>query len=230
MVSESLHLKKGDSVTIETWNNGFELARKVLMEARKVGAHPIMLFEDEDTYVDSIKDTPKDSMGKMGKHEYELLASTDAYFFIPNEVLEGYTKRLTPAEVDESTSYGSSWYEAAKKANLRGARMSFGFAGKELAKILGKKLDDIIIHQLKATLVDFGDINRMGRELESHLPENSTGVLDSSGSQLHLEFGTRTRVEDGVVDEGISQADTTWPTCHRGCLQRASNLIRSVVR
>jgi leucyl aminopeptidase (aminopeptidase T) len=201
VVTESLHLKKGDSVTVETWNNGFELARKVVMEARRVGAHPIMIFEDEDTYVDSIKNTPKDYIGKMGRHEYELLAATDAYFFIPNEVLEGYTTRLSPTEVDQSTSYGSSWYDAAEKAKLRGARMSFGFAGKELAKILGKKLDDIIIHQLKAVLVDFTALDKTGKDLGSRLPDNSNGVIDSAGSELELEFGNSTRVEDGVVDE-----------------------------
>jgi len=172
------------------------------MEARKIGAHPIMIFEDEDTYVESLKNTPKDSVGKMGRHEYELLAATDAYFFIPNEVLEGYTKRLSPTVVDQSTSYGNSWYEAAEKAKLRGARMSFGFAGKELARILGKKLDDIIIHQLKATLVDFALLHKTGNELEAQLPNNSTGLLDSGGSQLELEFEDGTRIEDGIVDEG----------------------------
>ncbi len=206
IISESLRLKKGESVTVETWNNGFDLARRFVIEARKVGAHPIMLFEDEDAYVESVKNTPKDSIGKMGRHEYELLSATDAYFFIPNELLEGYTKRLTPAEVDQSTGYGTSWYEAAEKAKLRGARMSFGFAGKELAKMLGKGLDDVVTHQLKATLVDFDSLKKTGKELESHLPNNGAGVLTSGGSKLEFEFDDGIRIEDGIVDEDdISQ-------------------------
>ncbi|HXQ91839.1 MAG TPA: aminopeptidase [Nitrososphaerales archaeon] len=206
IISESLHLKNDESVTVETWNNGFDLARRFVIEARKIGAHPILLFEDEDAYVESVKNTPRDSAGKMGRHEYELLAATDAYFFIPNELLEGYTKRLTPAEVDQSTSYGSSWYEAAEKAKLRGARMSFGFAGKELAKMLGKRLDDVVTHQLKATLVDFGSLKKTGEELKSRLPSNGTGVLISGNSQLEFEFDDGVRVEDGIVDEDdISQ-------------------------
>jgi len=201
IISESLHLKKGESVTVETWNNGFDLARRFVVEARKIGAHPILLFEDEDAYVESVKNTPADSAGKMGRHEYDLLAATDAYFFIPNELLEGYTKRLTPAEVDRSTSYGSSWYEAAEKAKLRGARMSFGFAGNELAKMLGKKLDDLVAHQLKATLTDYGELKKSGEELKSRLPSNAAGVLTSSKSQLEFEFDEGVRVEDGIVDD-----------------------------
>ncbi|MDA4129131.1 MAG: aminopeptidase [Thaumarchaeota archaeon] len=201
VVSESLHLKKGDSLTVETWNNGFPLATKVVLEARKLGAHPIMIFEDEDAYVEGVKNTPKDAIGKMGKHEYQLLSATDAYFFIPNEVLEGYTKRLTAAEVDQATTYGDSWYEAAEKAKLRGARMSFGFAGKELAKILGKKLDEVVAHQLKATLVDFSGLKSAGKQLESQMIPNTVGVIDSGGAELEFEFGDGGRVEDGVVDE-----------------------------
>jgi leucyl aminopeptidase (aminopeptidase T) len=201
VVSESLRLKKGESVTVETWNNGLSLAHRVVIEARRVGALPILLFEDEDTYVYSVRNTPKDVTGKMGKHEYELLAATDAYFFIPNEILEAYTKRLTPDEVDRSTTYGSSWYDAAEKARLRGARMSFGFAGKELAGMLGKRLEEIESHQLKATLVDFGALKKAGKDLGSRLPKNVAGLLTSGGATLEFEFEDGLGLEDGVVDE-----------------------------
>ncbi len=201
VVSESLRLKKGESVTVESWNNGLTLAQRFVVEARRVGALPIMIFEDEDTYVESVRNTPKDTVGKMGRHEYELLAASDAYFFIPNEILEAYTKRLTPEEVDQATGYGSSWYEAAEKAKLRGARMSFGFAGKELARMLGKRLEEITTHQLKATLVDFGALKKSGKELESNLPNNSAGVLISGGLQLEFEFEDGMGLEDGVVDD-----------------------------
>ena len=201
MVSESLRLKKGESLTVETWNNGLPLARRVVIEARRVGAIPITLFEDEDTYVYSVKNAPRDAVGKMGKHEYQLLAATDAYFFIPNELLEAYTKRLTPEEVDLSTTYGSSWYDAAEKARLRGARMSFGFAGKGLSRILGRSLKEITTIQLKATLVDFGALKTKGDELGSRLPGKATGVLTSGGSKLEFEFEEGIGIEDGVVDE-----------------------------
>ena len=191
VVTESLRLKKGESVTVETWNNGFDLARRFVIEARKVGAHPIMLFEDEDAYVESVKNTPKDSAGKMGGHEYKLLSATDAYFFIPNELLEGYTKRLTPAEVDQSTGYGDSWYEAAEKAKLRGARMSFGFAGKELSKMLGKKLDDVVTHQLKATLVDFDALKKTVKYPRSVRQLHCWTDAIRGSSQFSLELQSR---------------------------------------
>jgi len=46
---------------------------------------------------------------------------------------------------------------------------------------LEKKLDDMMTHQLKATLVDFAILNRTGRDLESHTPENSNSYLILGG-------------------------------------------------
>jgi leucyl aminopeptidase (aminopeptidase T) len=202
VVSETLHLKKGESVTVETWNNGLSIALSFVGEARKAGAIPLTLFEDEDTYVLGVKNAPKDVLGKMGKHENGLLAASDAYFFIPNELLEGYSGRLTPEETEAATGYGGSWYDAAEKARLRGARMSFGFAGKELARMLGKSLEQIEVHQLKAALVDYRSIRKAGKELAARLPDSGTGSLTSpGGSQLRFEFEPEVHIEDGVVDD-----------------------------
>jgi len=204
VVLESLQLKKGDSVTVETWNNGLSLAQRFVVEAKKVGAHPILLFEDEDIYVEGVKNTPADSLGKMGRHEYQLLSASDAYFFIPSEVLEPYTKKLSSDEVDQATDYGSSWYEAAEKAKLRGARMSFGFAGPQQARMLNKKLEDIIVHQLKASLVDFRSLQSTGKTIGEGMSKNSKGSITSAGgSRLDFEFESDNgaRIEDGIVDE-----------------------------
>ena len=95
----------------------------------------------------------------------------------------------------------TSWYEAAERAKVRGARMSFGFAGKELAKILGKNLGDITTHQLKATLVDYGALLKAEKELGSRLSGNTTGTLISGSSELSFQLGDEAGLEDGVVDE-----------------------------
>src|SRR5208283_2124710 len=83
VVDESLRLKQGETVTIETWTNGLPFARQVVMEARRKGAIPLVIYEDEKAYVDGIKNMPKEAIGKMGRHEFSLLSGSDAYIFIP---------------------------------------------------------------------------------------------------------------------------------------------------
>ena len=37
VLTETLQVKKGDSVTVETWDNGLPFARRALAEARVMG-------------------------------------------------------------------------------------------------------------------------------------------------------------------------------------------------
>ena len=123
----------------------------------------MLILEDEEAYVDGIKNMPKKSLGTMGKHEFNLLAGTDAYVFIPGPPLGAYYSKLTGEERAAGTRYNSSWYEAAEKAKLRGVRFTAGYVGKDVASLVGKKVDQIVTHQLKAILVnsDFASISKM---------------------------------------------------------------------
>ncbi len=198
---ESLSVKKGESVTVESWNNGLPFASQVVLEARRMGAIPLTIFEDEDAYVEGVHKTPKDVLGKMGKQEYRLLSGTDAYVFIPGPVLGNFSRRLARAEQLDSTAYGESWYKAASKAKLLGVRMAFGYLGEETRAILGKSVDVVATHQLKAALADYKTIGRTGRKLSTAMAEGSRATVKTPGSKLTFQLAGKNEVEDGVVDE-----------------------------
>lgn len=200
MLTETVHVKKGETVTVEAWNNGLGFARHVLAEARAMGCTAILLLEDEKAYVEGVKRAPKDALGIMGRHELGLLAATDAYIFVPGPPLWAFSKTLKPEELADSTRYNSSWYEAAEKAKLRGARMTFGYAGPDMARIVGKSVDKIVTAQLKAALVDFGDISEAAARLVPHLGDGTQGSLESPGTNVRFVFKGELGVEDGVVD------------------------------
>ena len=116
ILTESLKVKKGESITVESWSSGLDFAREVVIEARKIGCIPILLFEDVEAYIRGVKGSPSDSLGQMGKHEMSLLSNTDAYVFIPGPPIGVYSKALTAEQKSKSTAYNTSWYEAAEKA------------------------------------------------------------------------------------------------------------------
>lgn len=198
VLRESLRLRAGENVTIETWNTGLAFAERTAVQARQIGATPVLLFEDEGSFVEGLRRTPKESAGKMGQHEYALLSRTNAYVFIPGPVLGG-SSRLSPAAVTVSTAYNSSWYHVAKKARLRGARMLFGYAGPELAEILRKPLNQVVEHQLASVLTDFKRVHRTGVALSNRLKARAKVTLRSEGDTLHFELGTEEALDDGIV-------------------------------
>ena len=201
ILAETLHIQKGESVTVEAWDNGLPFARRALAEARAMGCRAILVYEDERAYVEGVRRAPKDSIGVMGKNEYGMLAGTDAYIFVPGQALGLYSKTLKPEEREESTRYNSSWYEAAAKAGLRGARLTFGYVGRDLARFLGKTVEDVVRVQLRAALVDYNEIAGYARRMSPLLVDGADVDLRSGKSELKFTLKGELEIEDGIVDD-----------------------------
>ncbi|MDG6902360.1 MAG: aminopeptidase [Nitrososphaerota archaeon] len=199
VLRQSLGVKMGENITIETWNNGLFFAERALVHARALGAIPLLLFEDEPSYIEGVRKAPRNAVGKMGEHEYALLSATDAYVFIPGPVLGGSPK-LSREEVVAYTGYNSSWYKAARRARLRGVRMTFGYVGEEMASVLRKSLQQIVEHQLRASLVDFRTIQRAGGKLARHMKRGAKVTITAEDEVLNFELGTQEEIDDGVID------------------------------
>ncbi len=201
ILTETLHVQKGESVTVEAWDNGLPFARRALAEARAMGCTAIMVYEDETAYVEGVRRAPKDSIGVMGKNEYGMLAGTDAYIFVPGQALGVYSKTLKPEEREESIRYNSSWYDAAAKAGLRGARLTFGYVGREMAKFLGKTVENVARRQLRAALVDYDEIATYARRMSPLLGDGAAADLSSGKNELKFTLKGELEIEDGTVDD-----------------------------
>ena len=200
VLRESIALKKGESLVVETWNNGLPFARHVVVEARKLGAVPMTLLEDEDAYIEGVRKGDPDYIGSMGKHEMAMLSSSDAYVFIPGPVIGSLSRKLARKEVADSTRYNQSWYEAAAKAKLRGARLSFGYIDDEVARMLGKTTYAVVSQQLKAALTDFRKVGAKGRGIAPKLRDGARAKLTTPAGPLTFTLNGETEISDGVVD------------------------------
>jgi leucyl aminopeptidase (aminopeptidase T) len=214
ILNEGLALKKGEALTVETWNNGLEFARLVVAEARSMGVATMMILEDEEAYIEGVRRSPRESLGVMGKQEYAMLSASDAYLFIPGPVLGAYSKKLKADESSGATRYNSSWYEAAEKANLRGARLVWGYAGTDLAKMLGKPVADIVAHQKRACAVDLGEILSAGKKVAAGLDDGAQIQLGTAGGTLAMTVSGDLTLDDGRVDgDDVARGDNMayWP-------------------
>jgi leucyl aminopeptidase (aminopeptidase T) len=201
VLAETLRLKPGETLTIETWTAGIPFAAEAALEAKRLGAFPLITLEDERSYVKGVRLAPKEAIGKMGKHEYGLLSNSDAYLFIPGPPLGGYYPKITRKEFIDSTSYNGSWYEAAKKSRLRGARLTAGYVGNDLARMLGKERDEVVLHQLNAALADFGKIRAKAKKLAGLLRDGVGIALSTEGSELKAKLKGDVEIQDGITTE-----------------------------
>jgi len=208
VLTETLAVKRGESITVETWNNGIEFARNAVAEARLRGCKAIMVLEDEKAYIEGVKRSPRDTLGSMGDNEYGMLSNTDVYLFVPGPLLAAFQTKVKPELMADSTRYNGSWYEAAEKAKLRGARLTFGYVGQEMAGLMGRTVQQVVDRQLRAALVDFHEISKTAHKLTGHFSDGTEGTISSNGQQILFSFKGNVAVEDGVVSrEDVEAGD-----------------------
>ncbi len=201
VLGKSLAVKKGENLVVETWNNGLPFARHVVVEARRIGAVPIMLFEDEEAYIEGVRRGDADSVGVMGKHELAMLSGSDAYVFVPGPPIGALSRKLERKEVADSTRYNQSWYTAAAKARIRGARLSFGYVDEAVARALGRSVGAVVTHQLCGALTDFDALGARALAIAPSLRDGAKVKLATPGAELAFTLNGESEINDGIVDQ-----------------------------
>src|SRR3989441_9665617 len=140
IIRRSLHTQPKENVIVECWNHALDAAKEVVYQLRAVGARPMLLFEDEETYWRSVETLPTSKLGHVSASEWAALSKADAYIFLPGPAdLPRYRKNLPKSSA--ATGYNSDWYRRAEKAKLRGARLALGYASRERADAYGFDLN-----------------------------------------------------------------------------------------
>ena len=138
LLGASLNVRRDENVIIETWTHTLPYATACVVEARRRGAHPMLLLEDETAYWRSIDMAPSiASWSRVGRHEWAALGETDAYVFFPGPADRPRFRSLPSHSSATLTGYNSDWYKRAEKAHLRGVRCVLGYATEPQASIWG---------------------------------------------------------------------------------------------
>jgi aminopeptidase len=138
LLTGALALKKGENVLIETWNHTLPYASACVAEARRLGASPLLVLEDESAYWRSIDGAGSSKrMGKVGAPEWAALAKSQAYVFFPGPADMPRLNAMPTAQRLALESYNSEWYRRAKASKLRAVRSMLGYASDARAAQLG---------------------------------------------------------------------------------------------
>jgi len=134
----SLRLRRGENLLVETWSHCLPYATACVLEARRIGARPLLLLEDEGTYWASVEDAPQvGRWSSPGEHEWAALERTDAFVFFPGPADRPRFRALPERLRGGLESYNSEWYRRARSARLRGVRSILGYASDAQARRWG---------------------------------------------------------------------------------------------
>lgn len=202
VLSRSLGVRSGQSVVIESWTHTLPWAAAFVTEARKLGAHPIVLYEDEEAYWNSVGAADPKVVGTMGASEQAAVKEADAYVFFWGPADRARLQSLPDKTRSALLAFNPKWYTLASKAGLRGCRMELGRATPAAAKRFGVDLATWQSQLVQGTLTDLTALQRRGRKLTARLAKGRDVVITHpNGTRLSLKLRGRDPInDDAVVD------------------------------
>jgi leucyl aminopeptidase (aminopeptidase T) len=202
VLEKTLRVRRGENVIVEAWSESLPWATPFITEARMRGAHPLLLYEDEAAFWDSIAAGASRSTGQVGSHEWAALSKTSAYvfFFGPAE-----WTRFDDLPTDKArgiAAYNPEWYRRAARAKVRGARMYLGRTSPAAAQRWKLDLNQWREELLRASLVPPSELHRLGARISRRLRGGkSVTITHPNGTKLAFRLGKYPiQLDDALVD------------------------------
>jgi leucyl aminopeptidase (aminopeptidase T) len=201
ILAENLKVKKGESVLVESWTHSLPYARAFVREARRLGARPTMLYEDEAAWWDAVDHGNTKVFGKLSDAERAAVKNADVYIYFWGPEDGGRVNQLPPEVQEAVTGYNEEWYATARKAGLRGCRMNLGLATASRAKVYGvdakKWQNQLLVAGASSTRKMRAKGERVVRALKGG---SNLRIRHPNGTDLTLRLkGVRARADTGTV-------------------------------
>ena len=200
VLSTTLGIQAGDDLIVETWDHGLPIANAFVYGARELNAHPMLLFEHEETFWKSNDSLSEDKLGKVGEHEWAAIEKSKGYVFIPGPANFMKIWKNFP-KFRASTAYNQEWYDRAKRYRLKAARIALAYATRERAKSYKIPLAAWQKMLLAASNVDYSTLKAKAEKVASFLRTGEVKITASNGTDLVLHLaGREPFAEDCIVD------------------------------
>src|SRR5208282_4235008 len=141
VLTHRVHLKPNENVTIEVYPTALPWALGFVREARRLGARPLLHYEDESSYWTAVEEGKGEILGTPGAHEWAALSKTDVYIYFWGPEDDARLNHLPDATVGKLQSFNPTWYQRADRAGARGVRMGIARVTPAAARHWGVSLD-----------------------------------------------------------------------------------------
>jgi leucyl aminopeptidase (aminopeptidase T) len=192
VLEQNLHVRRGEHVTIEAWTHTLPWAAAFAREARRLGAIPLVTYDDDDAYWAAVDDGQDALLGKSGAHEAGALAKTDVFIHMWGPTDRRRFSALPETRLDKLFAWNPGWYAAADKAGLRGARLDIGRIYPATAKAYGVDLRTWGDQVVRGTMVAPEALARTAAPIVKALKRGKkVRIRDDHGTDLTLGLAHR---------------------------------------
>jgi leucyl aminopeptidase (aminopeptidase T) len=204
LVGSALGLKRGEHVVVVSWNHTLPWAAGCVAEARRVGARPVLLLEDEATFWRSLDLAPSSrAWSGLSTPVRAALRHSDALIYFPGPADRPRLHALPARVLGPFLSTDDDWFRAARGGRTRGVRCLLGYASDAQAERWGisgamwrsqliRGITEVDYEAMQHRASRAARLLRRGRELH---------VSAADGTDLRLRLRGRSPwVDDGRTD------------------------------
>ncbi len=199
IVTKYLKVRAGENTIIESWDHTMPMASAIVDEVRRVGGKVLFFYNDEDAWWRAIDRKQSKLLGKSIASEWAALNATDVYvnFWGPGDT--DRIEKLPDKPGNEAFASNWPWYEVARKAGLRGVRMTAAFVTEGRAKEWGVDLAQWEESMLRASLIDPEEMAKSGARLCMAVSRGKkVRITHPNGTDLEVALaGVAPRLSDG---------------------------------
>lgn len=215
VLDQYLGVRRGERVTIETWDHTLPWARAFVTEARRRGCEPILVVEDEETF---FRWLARSGARPVPSAPAALAEASDAYVYFPGPEQFPRLLGLSAIELEAVVGrHGPAWWRAARRAGLRAVRVAVADATPTAAARYGVDPEVWQRDMLRASLVSPNRLTRAAEPIVRGLSHaHQVRIRHPNGTDLTVGLQPHAWiVEDGRidrVDRAVARRWTSVPT------------------
>jgi leucyl aminopeptidase (aminopeptidase T) len=199
IVTKYLQVRAGENAIIESWDHTMPMASAMVDEVRRVGGNVLFFYNDEYAWWRAIDRKQSKLLGQPNAPEWAALKVADVYVNLWGPADTDRIEKLPDKPGNEAFASNWPWYEVARKAGLRGVRMTAGFVTEERARRWGVDRAHWEEQMHRACLIDPEETARRGARLAGALGRGKkVRITHSNGTELEVALaGVAPRLLDG---------------------------------
>jgi leucyl aminopeptidase (aminopeptidase T) len=203
VLRRTLGVRPGENVAIETWGHSLAWADAFVTQTRRLGAHPLVIYESESGFWDSVEGRIPRGMGVIGGHELAALDSTQAWVYLPGPASRRRLREAPDRVRRVLDDWDHQWFRAARASGVRACRLELAEADEESARFYGVDLAEWHRELIEGSRVDPAQLRRASRKMVERFRQGRRmSISHPNGTRLDLGLvGRAPAVQDGQVDE-----------------------------
>ncbi|MCI4338930.1 MAG: aminopeptidase [Thermoplasmata archaeon] len=204
LLGSALAVRRGEHVAVLTWNHTLPWATACVTEARRLGARPFLVLEDEDAFWRSL-DLPGSPARWSGPSPPVVAAVSraDAIVYFPGPADRPRLRAMPPQRSASLLGADDEWLRRTQRARIRTVRCLLGYVSDAQAERWSVPAATWRSQLIRAiTEVDYAALARDAKRTARLLRTGRTlRVTAANGTDVSLRLRGRTPwVDDGRID------------------------------